>query len=160
MVSRGESKVGQLAGHAMVSNQNVFRLQVPVVNSNGVAVLDGIQDLEEGTLGKGFIPNILGLFCDAGEEITLGAVFHDNVCAVGGIHDLDQRNHVGVSAGLVMKLNLSLLELALARLKAKLIERLYSIGDVGLHVHGSVDDSIGTHSKDASQLQSSGKYLA
>jgi len=64
VVVGGESKVGKLAGHALVGDQDVLRLQVPVVDSNGMAVLHGIQDLEESSLGKSIITNILALFGD------------------------------------------------------------------------------------------------
>ena len=64
MIICGQTEVGELAGHALVSHQNVLRLQVPVVDSNGVAVLNGIQDLEKSPLGKGIVPNELTLFSD------------------------------------------------------------------------------------------------
>jgi hypothetical protein len=63
-VGSGKSKVGEFAGHSLVSDENVLRLEVPVVDSNGVAVLDGIQNLKEGALGHGIIPNVLALLGD------------------------------------------------------------------------------------------------
>lgn len=60
----------------------------------------------------------------------------------------------------MVELDLSLLELLLPRLQAKLVEGLDSIGCVGVDVQGSVDHSIGTYSKDTSQLQSPGEDLA
>ena len=53
-----------------------------------------------------------------------------------------------------------LLELLLTGLQAKLIESLYSIRRVGVDVYGSVDNPIGTYSKDSGQLQPAGKDLA
>jgi hypothetical protein len=131
-----------------------------VVDSNGVAIFNGIQNLEEGALGHGIITDILALLSDVGEEIALWAVLDDNICAVGRIHDLDERDNIGVGAGLVVQLDLPLLELPLARLKTNLVERLYGIGDVGLDVDGRVDDAVGSNTKDASQLETSGKNLA
>lgn len=160
MVRSGQSKVGELAGHALVCYQNVLGLQISVVNSNGMAVLHGIQNLEEGPLGKSIIPEEPALFCDVGEEIALRAILDDNICAVGRVQDLDQGDNIGVSASLVVELNLSLLELLLSGLQAKLVQRLDSIWSVGLHVHGCVNNSIGSNSEDASQLQPSGKNLA
>lgn len=130
----------------MVSNQDVFRLEIPVVDSNGMAVFHGIQDLEKSPLGKGIIPNILAALRDVGEEIAFWAILNHDVRAVGGIHNLDQGNNIGVSAGLVVKLNLSLLELALSWLEANLVQRLNSIWGVCLDVHGSVDYSISSNS--------------
>jgi hypothetical protein len=62
-------------------------------------------------------------------------------------------------ASLVVKLDLSLLEFALTRLKADLVKCLYSVGNVGLNVHGSVDNSISSYSKDTSELQPTSKDL-
>ncbi len=60
---------------------------------------------------------------------------------------------------MVVELDLSLLELALARLKANLVQRLYSVRDIGLDVHGSVDNSISTHPEDTSKLKPTSKNL-
>jgi hypothetical protein len=60
----------------------------------------------------------------------------------------------------VVQLDLPLLELPLARLKTNLVERLYGVGDVGLDVDGSVDDAVGSNTKDASQLEASSENLA
>jgi hypothetical protein len=159
VVSSGKSKIGEFAGHALVSNQDVLWLEVPVVDSNGVAVLNGIQDLEEGALDKIIIANVLALLGDVGEQVTFWAVLDYDIGAVWSIHDLDQRNYIGVSTGLVVELDLPLLELPLARLKTNLVERFYGIGNVCLDVHGSVDYSIGAYAQDASQLQPSSEDL-
>jgi len=160
VVGGGKSKVGQFAGHSLVSDEYVLRLEVAVVDSNGVAVLDSIQDLEKSALGHGIVSNVLALLGDVGEQITFWAVFNDNVCAVGRIHDLDQRDDIRVSAGLVVQLDLTLLELSLARLKTDLVKCLYGIGDVGLDVHGCVDYAVGSYTENAGQLQPSGENLA
>ena len=159
-VRGGESKVGKLAGHSIVSDENILRLQVPVVDSNRVAIFDGIQNLEKSAFGHGIITHVLALLGDVGEEVALWAVFNDNVCAVGRIHDLDKRDHVGMGAGLVVQLDLPLLELSLARLKTNLVECFYCIGDVGLDVHGRVHDAVGANAENASQLEASGENLA
>jgi len=51
MVCCGKSKVGKLDSHTLICYQNVLWLQIPVINSNGMAILHGIQDLEKGPLG-------------------------------------------------------------------------------------------------------------
>jgi hypothetical protein len=113
VVIRSKSKVGKLAGHALVSYQDIFRLEVPVVNSIGMAKLHGIQNLKESSLGQGIITNELALLGDIREQVTFGTILHDNVCAVGRVHDLYQRDNIGVKTGLMVELNFSLLELPL-----------------------------------------------
>ena len=146
MVSGGQSKIGEFAGHSLVSHQNVLRLEVPVVDSNGVAVLNGIQDLEESPLGKGIITNVLALFGDVGEQVTLWAILNDNVCAVRGVHNLYQRNNIGMSTGLVVELDLPLLELLLSGLQGNLVQSIDRIRGVGLDIDRGVDYAIGTNS--------------
>lgn len=51
MLGGRQAKVGQLDGQAVVRYQDVFRLQVAVVDPNGVTKLHGIQQLDKGTLG-------------------------------------------------------------------------------------------------------------
>jgi hypothetical protein len=160
MISCGQSKISEFAGHALVSDENVFRLQIPVVDPDGVAVLDGIQDLEKGALDEIFIADILALLGDVGKQVTFWAVFHYDISAVRSVHNLDQRDYVWVCTSLVVKLYLPLLEFPLARLKADLVECLHGIRDVGLDVHGSVNNSICTYSEDSSELKPSSKNLS
>jgi hypothetical protein len=82
VVRGSKAEISKLAGHPLVRYQNVLWLEVPVVDSNGVAVLYGIQNLEESSLGKGIITNKLASFGDVGEEVSFRAVLDDNVCAV------------------------------------------------------------------------------
>lgn len=117
MVVGGQSKVGKLAGHSIICDENVLRLEIPVVDSNGVAVVYSIQDLEESPLGKSVITDILSLLGDVGEEITLRAVLDDHEGAVRRIQNLYQRNYVGMGTGLMMELDLSLLKLLLTGLQ-------------------------------------------
>jgi len=83
-----------------------------------MAVLNGIQNLEESPLSESIVANKFTLLGDVGEQVTFWAVLNNNVSAVRSIHDLYQRHHIGMGARLVMQLNLTLLELALTGLKA------------------------------------------
>ena len=60
-----------------------------MVDSNRVAVFNGIQNLEESALGHGIVTHVLALLGDVGEQVTFWAVFNDNVCAVRSVHNLD-----------------------------------------------------------------------
>lgn len=125
-----------------------------------MAELYGVQNLEKCTLDHGIVAYVLALLGDVGEQITFRAVFDDNVGTVWGIHDLDQRDNIGMSAGLMVELDLSLLEFPLARLKTDFVKCLYCIWDASLDVHGCVHHSIGSDSKDTGELESSSKNLS
>lgn len=81
-VRGGEAKVSELDGVAVIRDQNVLGLQVPVVNAKGVAVAYGVQDLEECSPGKLVIAGVPSALSDVGEEVAVGAVLQDYVCAL------------------------------------------------------------------------------
>lgn len=64
MISGGQSEISELASHALVGDQDVLRLQIPMVDSDGVAIFNSIQDLEEGTLSPVIVTNELALLSD------------------------------------------------------------------------------------------------
>lgn len=123
----------------------------------GVAELDGIQDLEEDTFDQGIISNEVALFGDVGEQVTFRAELDHHVCTIDGIHNPDQRDHVGVAASGVVELNFPLLKLELAGIQPNLVEGLDGIHDVGVDVDGRIDDAIGAYSEDGGQLQAVGQ---
>jgi hypothetical protein len=125
-----------------------------------MAVLHGIQDLEEGPLDEIIIADVLALLSDVRKQVTFWAILDDNVGAIWGIHDLDQGYYIGMSAGLMVELDLTLLELALTGLKTNLVECLHGIRNVCLDVHGCVDDTICSHSKNAGELKPSSENLS
>lgn len=95
----------------MVRHQDILRLEIPVVDAEGVAELHGIQQLKEDALDQGVIANKVTFVGDTGEEITLRAKLHDDVGAVRGIHDAGEGNHVGMLAGQMVQTDLALLVL-------------------------------------------------
>jgi hypothetical protein len=54
-----------------------------------VAILDGVQDLEKGSLGQDIISYIVAMFRNTGEQVTFGAKLDDNIDAVKRIHNTD-----------------------------------------------------------------------
>ena len=73
-----------------------------MVNANGVAEVDRVQDLEERMLGHGVIVKIQTFFRYAGEKITLRAELKNNESTVVGSHDLHHRDHIRMMTGLMM----------------------------------------------------------
>lgn len=85
MIPRSKAKVCKLDGVSIVLDKYVLRLEVSVVNSKRMAVLDGVQDLEESSSRKEIISNKVALLGNLGEEIALGAELKENVGASGSI---------------------------------------------------------------------------
>lgn len=118
MVIRGKSKVGQFNGHSFVCHQDVFWLQIPVVDPNGMTIFNGIKDLEKSPPGKSIVADVLPSFGDIGKEIALRTVLNDHVRAIRRVHDLYQGNNIWVNTGLVVQLDFPLLEFPLPWLQA------------------------------------------
>ena len=81
-----------------------------MVDTPVVAVLHGIQDLQEDTLGQVVLTNILAALGDVVEQVTLGAVVQHNVNAVRAVHDLQHGDDIRVVRGLVVESDFPLLE--------------------------------------------------
>lgn len=128
-----------------------------MVDSQGVAELDGIQDLKEDTLDQGVIAHEIALFRNAGEEIALGTELNHHVGAIDGIHNANQGNHIGMLAGQMVELDFPLLELELPGIQPGLVEGLDSIQNIGMNVDGRVHHSIGTDAQDAGEFQAVGQ---
>lgn len=109
-------------------------------------------------LDKRIIANIPTPLCYVREEVALGTVFQNDVCAIWIVHDLEHANDVRVRCGRVMKLDLPGLEFPLP-----LIQR-FSIGigfaqgfdripGICAMIVGGVDHSIGSRPQYPLQLQ-------
>lgn len=153
MIPSCQSKVCNLDSKAPVGDEDVLRLEVPMVDSNRMAEVHGIQNLQEGTFGHEVITQIMAALRDIGKEITFGAEFEDYKGAVIGIHDLDQGDDIGMVARFMMELDLSLLELALSFVQSDLVQGLDSIWDIGMYVDSSVDHPVSSDTQDAGQFQ-------
>lgn len=141
----------------MVGDQDVLRLQVPVVDSQGMTELHGIQDLEKSMLGQVVVADEVALVGDAGEQVAGGTELKDHIGAIRGIHDAHQGRHVGMLAGQVVQADLALLELQLAGIQTGLVEGLDGKHDIGADIHGGVDDAVCADAQDAGQLQTVGQ---
>ena len=110
-----------------------------------MAELYGIQYLEEDPLGQEVVADVVASLRDIRKEITIWTEFNDDKSRIDGIHDLDQRNHVRMLAGLVVQLNLPLLELSLSGIQSGLVQSLDGVENVRVDVDGRVNDAISTN---------------
>lgn len=149
-----QSKVGEFHSGAIVGEEDVLRLQVPMVDTNGVAILDGIQDLEKGVLGQLIVADKVAEFGNVGEQVALGTILNHAISALRAVQDAKQGEDIGMLAGLVMEGNFAFLEPSLSGVQSKLGKRFDGVEVVGEEVDGAVDDSVGTHSKDGHEFQS------
>ena len=151
MILGSEAKVGELHSPTPIGDQYILWFQVPVVYSYRMAEVDRIQNLEECMFGHGVIVKILTFLRDAREEITFRTKLKYHKCAVVGRHYLNHGHHIGVMAGLMVKLYLTLLECLLSGIQANLVQSLDRIRDIRADIDGCVNHTIGSHSQYACQ---------
>lgn len=129
-----------------------------MVDSQAVAVLHGIQDLEEGAPDKSIITHISPFFGDIREEVSLWAVFQHNIGAVLVVDNLQHGHYVRVGRGSIVELDLPGLELLLSAIQrlsiwVGLAQGLNCVPDAGGVVEGRVDYAIRAGPQDPPQLQ-------
>lgn len=152
-----QAKVSQLDRPTLIRHQDVLRLQIPVVDSNRMAEIDGIQDLNKNALHQGVIPDEVALVGDAGEQIPLGTELDHHIDAVCRVHDRFEGHNVRMLTGHVVQFNFALLVFKLAGVESSLVEGLHGIHDVRMDIDGSVDDAIGPDAQDSRKFQSVGQ---
>ena len=80
----------------MVRDQDVLRLEIPMEDAKGMAMLNGIQDLEEHLLGKIILTHVLSTLGNVEEEVSLWAVLQNDIDAVRIVDYFEHGNDVGV----------------------------------------------------------------
>lgn len=151
MILGSEAKVGELHSPTAIGDQYVLGFQVPMIYPNRMAEVDRIQNLEERILGHGVIVKILTFLRYTREEITFRAKLQDHKCAVVGRHYLNHGHHIGMMAGLMMKLYLPLLECLLSGIQANLVESLHRVRDIRIDIDRCVYHTISSYSQYARQ---------
>lgn len=151
MVSGGQSKIGKFDLISSLGYQDVLWLKIAVVDTVSVAVGNGIQNLEEYILCCLVVSDITAVLGDVQEEISLWAVFHDDVGAVLMVEDPQKGNNVWVCRDLVMQAHLSVLEVLLSCVQwesigGKLVQYLDGILDAGENILGKMDNTISSGS--------------
>lgn len=116
-----------------------------MVDARGMAVLDGIQELEKDSFGQIVISNVLLVVGDVTEEVTFWTILQDDISAVLGVEDLVHGNDVWMAASLLVELHLAMKKLPLPGIKASLVKRLDGVESASLKILGSVDDAISTN---------------
>lgn len=138
----------------VIGDQDIFRLEIPVVDPERMAELDGIQELQENVLGKSIVTDEASALGDVGKEIAFWAVLNNHKCAVGAVQYAHQRDHVGMLAGLIVHGDFSSLESLLTGVQSMFGQGLDGVEFVGVDVDGLVYNTVRAHSKDGDEFQS------
>jgi hypothetical protein len=82
-----QAKIGEFDCVAMVGDQNVLWLQVPMVNSNGMAKANSVQNLQKSMLGQRIVANEAPSFRNVREQVAFRTKLDDHKGAVGAIQN-------------------------------------------------------------------------
>ena len=96
LVSSREAKIGDGNAKAIVEAENILRLQVTVINTETVTILNCIEQLEEHILNQCVVPEIAAAMQYLCEQVMVRCVVQDNIGAVVILHDTVQSNDAGV----------------------------------------------------------------
>jgi len=83
-----------------------------VINTQRVAVFNRIEQLQEDVLDEFILAKIPALVEDLGEEVTVLAVVHNDVCEIFVLDDTMEGNDIGVSGGELVEADLTQVQLA------------------------------------------------
>ena len=92
-----EPEVGDRKAHAIVEAENVLGLQVAMINIEGVAVVNRVEQLKKDLLDEGVITKITPRVEDLSEEVTVRAVVHNDEGVLVVLDDAVKRHHVRVA---------------------------------------------------------------
>lgn len=87
LVSSCEAKVSDGNTKAIVEAENVLRLQVTVINTETMTILNCVKQLEEDVLNQCVVPKIAAAMQYLREQVMVRCVVHDDIGAVVVLHD-------------------------------------------------------------------------
>ena len=90
-------KVGDSEAETAVEAKDVLGLQVSMIDIEGVAVFNRVEQLKKDLLDEGVITKITPLVEDLSEEVTVRAVVHNDEGVLVVLDDAVKRHHVRVA---------------------------------------------------------------
>lgn len=117
LFTRGQSEIGEVDVLSAVGTQDVFRLEVTMVDAERVAVFDGVDDLQEHALDQRVVADIPLTVGDHAKQVSILAIVEDDVDEFPFFDRLVHGHDVAMCRGELMERNLAALELSLARVE-------------------------------------------
>lgn len=77
-----EPKICDCDSKTVVEAEHVLWLQVAVINTEAMAILDCVKQLQKYMLDKIVVPQVPTAVQDLAEQVPVAGILHDNVCVV------------------------------------------------------------------------------
>jgi hypothetical protein len=78
-LSSRKPEIGDGDAKASIKAQNILRLQIAVIDTKAMAILDCVKQLQEDMLDKSVISQIPTAVQNLAEQISIAGIFHDDV---------------------------------------------------------------------------------
>ena len=156
-VGSGQTKVCDSEPQTVIKAENILWLEIAVINTERVAILNRIEQLKEYLLDQLVIAQVSTMLEDLGEEIAIGAVVHDDPRVVIVFNNAVKSDDTGMRRCELMEGDFSDVQLPLAGCVA-----LRGVGKAFdgvrcrlrcVRVNGAVDDAVSTVSENLDELE-------
>ena len=81
-IGSSETEVGDGKAETVVEAEDILRLQVAVIDIQGMAVLNRIEQLKENLPDEVVVSKVSPVVKDLCEQVAVGAIVHDDPCVV------------------------------------------------------------------------------
>lgn len=99
LVRRSKAEIRDCDAKAAFEAENIFWLQISVVNSERVAVLDCIDELQEDIFDEVVLSKISAAVEDLCEQIVVRGIVHHDVGVISLLNDTMQGDYTRVGGG-------------------------------------------------------------
>ena len=114
LVGSSKTKVGDGDPETVIEAEDVLWLQISVVDTERVAVLDSVEQLQEDVLDEAIVPKIAAAMQDLGEEIVIRRIIHNDICVGALVHNAVEGDHARVCRGELVQGDFADVDLSLA----------------------------------------------
>lgn len=114
-LSCSETKICNGHTEAIVEAKHVLGFQIPMINTQSVAIVNCVEQLKENILDESVVSKIATAMENLREQIVVWCVVHDDVGVVEVLHDAVEGDNARVSGCDLMQSDLADMNLPLSR---------------------------------------------
>jgi len=93
LIRCSETEVGDGNSKAIIKAKDVLWLQVPMIDTESMAIFNCIEQLEKDVLDEPVVPKIAAAMQDLGKQIVVRCIVHDDVSVVELFNDTMKGDH-------------------------------------------------------------------
>lgn len=127
-LSRSETKICDGHTEAIVEAKDVLGFQIPMINTQSMAIVNCVEQLKENILYEGVVSKVATAMENLRKQIVVRCVIHDDISVVKVLHNAVECDNARMSGCDLMQSDLADMNLSLARsLVSRSNQALYSV---------------------------------